>query len=258
MKRSLAPSVLAFLLFATQMPAAFGQNAQDRLIIVSSTGTVSAKADLAILTLTIRSTAPLASDAAAQNARKTKDVQAALATLGYSSNQYKLTSITFAPAGGAYSVLTQNSVTGIQASQFLYVFFEGSSLNDDSKFTHDVAVAIDALGKTGAMLGAAPFPYSAIQQGSAVTYTIKDPDSYEKEAVQKATESSHAEAQTIAQQMGIHISEMYRVSANLVRATRQQPDFRLEELPDLPYRYFSAQRNAVDISETATVNYAFK
>lgn len=255
MKGNLVVAVLASLLTITQMPPALAQNSTSRLITVSSTGTVSAKPDMAILTLTIRSSASLAVDAALQNTRKTKDVLAALAALGYSSNQYKLTSINFDPAGGPYSVLAQNSVTGIEASQILYLFFEGPNMNDESKFNDNVARAIDALGRAGALMGGVPFPYSAIQQGSMVTYTVKDPNPYEKEAVQKATESARLEAQTLAQQLGIQSTDLNRVSANLVRAPRQQPDNRLQ---GLPFQYYSTDRNSVEISETATVSFGFK
>jgi uncharacterized protein YggE len=65
----------ALLAIAPALPA-WQADAQARpLISVASTGKVTAKADLAVVFLSTRSSAPLAADALEQNRKKTQDVQ---------------------------------------------------------------------------------------------------------------------------------------------------------------------------------------
>ena len=60
---------------------------QDHVITVSRGGEAFAKPDLGILVMTIRSSAPIAEEAVAENGRKAKAVEAALAALGILSDR---------------------------------------------------------------------------------------------------------------------------------------------------------------------------
>ena len=68
-------------------------------ISVNADGKATAKADIAIVFMTVRSTSPLAADALDQNNKKVQDVKARLTALGYKDEQIKFSGNRFAPTG---------------------------------------------------------------------------------------------------------------------------------------------------------------
>ena len=236
--------------------------AQSHVITVNGSGQVFARPDLGILILTIQSSAPLAADALRQNARTASDVQAALASLGYGADSFKISPVVFTRAGGAYYGPNQPSVTGIQAVQFVYVFFGGDLLKDPHLLGEKAAAAIDALTKSGAA-PANPYPQ---QQAAIVVYTVKDPRPYQDQALQQALERAREGAQAIAKKMGVEITGLRSVStgfaggvvgrvAGSVGPYPQTPE---NALAELPYLFYSTRADQVAITASANLNYDFK
>lgn len=248
MKRLLVRAAFALLISATLVCVAPAQNSREHLITVSSTASVQVRPDLGILVLAIRSSGPLAADAVAQVAKKASDVQSALSSLGYPPGSFKIGPVTFARAGGPYYAPNLPSITGIEASQQVYVFFKGSELGMNRK----IAAAIDALSKAGASTPSLRIPLQ--QQGAMVLYTVKNPVYDEAQAFQKAMDEDHERAQAIARQMHVQITGLCCASAFV----RPYPQPAYSQLQDLPYRYYSTESDEVQISQTVTLNYDFK
>src|ERR1700733_5951808 len=83
-----------------QSPDAGSQSVQNHIITVSRSGEAYAKPDLGILIMSIRSTSPIADEAVSENGRKAAASQAALTSLGFGSQDFQITSVTFGQAGG--------------------------------------------------------------------------------------------------------------------------------------------------------------
>jgi uncharacterized protein len=252
-KRWLGKAAVA-LLFLVALPVMAGaQETRPHFITVNSTGSVLARPDLGILVMAVQSSAPLAADAITENAKKVKAVQAAIEGLGYSSKNYKIAPAVLSPAGGPYYAPGQPSITGILASQFVYVFFEGAELND-AELNQKSASAVDALIKAGAVPSVGPFRSTSQPRGTLIVYTIKDPSGEEAQALQNAMGDDRAKAEQIASHMHVQITGLVSINS-FVRSSTQQLSGRLE---DLPYRYYSTEGDEVKISETVTLAYTFK
>ena len=105
------------------------QENQMPAISVSASGKASAKPDLAVVFLNIKSTAPLAADALSQNSKKVEEVKSRLATLGYKDDQVKFSGNRFAPAGGGMFYGGQRP-TGFDVYNFVFVYLDGTQLKD--------------------------------------------------------------------------------------------------------------------------------
>jgi uncharacterized protein YggE len=254
MKKRLPAAALALFCAATPAIAQQIQNDSAHIIAVARTGTVYAKRDLAILTLAIQSSAPFAADALSENARKVKEVETSLAALGYSSSEYKVTSVSITKAGGPFFGPGQPAISGNEASQFVYVFFEDADLQDPDKLTQKAGAAIDALAKVGALPSyALSPPFIEPQQAEGtLLYTVKDPGPYEREAVQKALAAARDEAQAIAQQMGVKITGL---TLGMTGYSRTMPE---ASLTDLPYKYYSTESDGVKISQMANLHFGIQ
>jgi uncharacterized protein YggE len=256
MARTFAKTAVAIFVVLVASGVCRAQFQAAHVITVSSNSQVFARPDLGILILTIQSSAPLAADALRQNTRKAGDVQAALAALGYSADSFKISPAVFTRAGGRYYP-DQPSVTGIQAEQFIYVFFGSDQLKDQSQLGQRVAATIDALTKSGAA-AANPFPQ---QQTAMVVYTVKDPLPYEGRALQEALGRARDGADAIAKKMGVEISGLHSVSTGFLRGgvvggvITPYPQAAQNALAELPYHFYSTRADQVAITADATVNY---
>src|SRR5579872_2424605 len=163
-------------------PNAQSQSVQNHTITVSGGGEAHVKPDLGILIMSIRSTSPIADEAVAENGRKAKNVEAALAGAGIAPAGYQISSVTFAQPGGP-RFPGQPEISVYEATQYVYVFFEGADLNDVAELTQKSAAIIEALRKAGAVPANSGFPMGPIgpaaAQGALIIYTIKDPTQYE-------------------------------------------------------------------------------
>jgi len=97
MKKTFFLLLIALICMGTLSLSA--QENQKPMISVSADGKASAKADIAIVLMSVRSTSPLAADALEQNNKKVEDVKGRLTALGYKDAQVKFTGNRFAPSG---------------------------------------------------------------------------------------------------------------------------------------------------------------
>jgi uncharacterized protein YggE len=274
MKRHLSAAVL-ILLFSS-FPAVAGQvrmratmqepTLHGDVITVSRAGTAFAKPDLGILTMAIRSSEPLVEEATTDNVKKAKAAEAALAGLGYSPDQYKITSVAFGQdgAGGGMQYVQPNQPApmGYEVSQYIYVYFAGPELGDVTQLGEKEAAVIEALRKAGAV-PASPGPagsgriYPPQSQAAMVVYTIKDSDRYEREALQQALQRAREAAHDVARTMQVHIVRLDSVRTGFLGRSYPLRNG-LAPLEGLPYRFYSPTSDEVQISANATLNYIFK
>jgi uncharacterized protein YggE len=237
------------------------QNVQNHVITVSRSGEATAKPDLGILMMSIRSTSPIADEAVAENGRKATAVESALATLGFAPASYQITSVSFGQAGGP-RFPGQPEVTAYDATQYVYVFFEAADLNDVARLTTKSAELIEALRKAGAVpantgpiFAINPMPTAAM--GALMIYTIKDPTEYEHKALQVAIARARDAAQDIAVGTGVQITGLRNVESGYLRGN-VVPRSGSSPLEGLKYRFFSPKSDELQIIANATVQYDFK
>jgi uncharacterized protein YggE len=256
-------AIFAFFLFSPQFvlaqaqTEAQSQNFQDHVITVSRGGEAYAKPDLGILVMSIRSSAPIAEEAVAENARKAKAVESGLAQLGFVPAGYKITSVTFDQAGGPRYGVRQPEITAYEATQSVYVFFEGADLNDVAKLTEKTAAVIEALRKAGAVPGNGGGAGLPMAQGALIIYTIKDSAQYEKQALQQAIGRARDAAQDIATGTGVQITGLRNVKSSFLYGN-YAPRAGQNTLDGLNYRWYSTKNDEVEIGANATVDYNFK
>ena len=148
------------------------QNTKNHVISVVRNGTIFAKPDVGILAMTLHSSAPIAEEAVAANGGKAKAVESALDTLGYAHDAYQITSVIIGQAGGPYYVPNQRDITAYEATQYVYVFFQGTDLSDVVNLTEKSVAVMEALRKAGAVPVNTLGPRMPQQQGGMIIYTI--------------------------------------------------------------------------------------
>jgi uncharacterized protein YggE len=259
--RILVAAILAFSLFglpkvlAQPQADSESQNMQNHVITVSRGGDAIAKPDLGIMVMTIHSSAPIAEEAVAENGRKAKAVESALTALGYTSQGYKITSVTFGQAGGPRYGPSQSEIVAYEASQYVYVFFEGADLSDVVQLTEKTAAVIEGLRKAGAVPANTAMPMGPQMQGSLITYTIKDSAAYEKQALQKAIARARDAAQDVATGMGVQITGVRNIRTGYLMGNVGRGNIALE---GLSYSWYSTKSDEITIRANATVEYDFK
>jgi uncharacterized protein YggE len=254
-------SAVAQVAQAQGSEAAESQSVQNHVIRVSRSGEATAKPDLGILIMTIRSSSAIADEAVEANATKAKAVQSALAGLGFAPAAYQISSVIIGqPQGPRFP--GQGEVASYGATQYVYVYFEAADLSDVARLTDRTASVIEALRKAGAVpansspaLGGGPMPMAAL--GSLIIYTIKDPSPYEHQAMQVAVARARDAAQDIATGAGVQITGLRNVQSgylggNVIPRSGQSP------LEGLKYRWFSPKIDELQITANATVEYDFK
>jgi len=269
MKRVLVTRFLAFSVFAAstlaqprlseqggQTPNVESQSVRNHVITVSRAGEAYAKPDLGIMIMSIRSSSPIAAEAVAENARKAKVAEASLTGLGFAPSGYQLTSVIFGQAGATRYASSADSE--YDATQYIYVFFEGADLNNMELLTEKSASVIEALRKAGAVpANAGPQLSPVAAQGALIIYTIKDAAPYEHKALQMAIGRARDAAQDVAAATGVQITGLRNVqsgylSGNVVPRTGSSP------LEGLKYRWFTTKSDQLQIIANATVEYDFK
>lgn len=265
MQRLLVTQVLSFSLFVgvplisrAQRRAPLAQseapNTPDHVITATRSGTVFAKPDMGILIMSIRSFAPIAEEAVAENLKKAEAVESSLKSLGYSPDRYRLSPVELGRIGGPQY---GPSVTGVEAYRYVYVFFDGPSLSDLTRLTGQAATAIEALRKAGAVGVNVPGSFRAPAQQAMIIYTVKNSDRWEDQALHLALNRAIGAAQAIAKQMQVQIGGPRSVTTSLLLG-RYMPTSGLPELQGLPYRFYSTRSDEVEITANVTVEYNFK
>jgi uncharacterized protein YggE len=231
--------------------------AKAHVISVGRSGSAFAKPDVGILTMAIRSTSPIAEEAVAENERKAKQAESALATLGYAATSYKITSVIFGQTGGMYGP-NQPEITGYQASQYVYVFFEDADLSDPAKLAAKSAAAMEALRKAGAVPASTSNPRQLLQaQGGMIIYALKHSDECENEAVRKGFERARDAALALAKTVQVQITGVRYVKVGFL-AGSYMPYSGMPYLESLPYRFYSTRSDQVEVSASVIVEYDFK
>lgn len=241
---------------------------QGDMITVTRAGTVFAKPDRGILTMVIHSSEPLVEEATSDNVQKVKAVESALAGLGFSPNQYIITSVDFGRgraniAGGVqYVQPKQPPSMGYRVSQYVYVIFGRQDLSNVAQLSEKIAAVIEALRKAGAvptsptLEGAGRF-YPPGSRAALVVYTIKDSDKYEQEALQQALQRAKEAVHDVARTMQVHLIKLDNVRTGALRRAYPMRNG-LTPLEGLPYRFYSERSDEVQISAVATLTYIFK
>ncbi|MGA3326196.1 MAG: SIMPL domain-containing protein [Terriglobia bacterium] len=233
--------------------------AKSHVISVGRSGSTFAKPDVGILTMSIHSTSPIAEEAVAENERKAKEVASALAAQGFSPTSYKITSVIFGQAGRA-AMYDQNQpeIAAYQASQYVYVFFEGADLSDPAKLAAKSASVMEALRKAGAVPASAPNARMAPQgQGGMIVYAVKNSDEYENDAVRKGFDRARGAAYALAKAMEVQITGVRYVKIGFL-AGGYLPYSGMPYLESLPYHFYSTRSDQVEISASTVVQYDFK
>jgi hypothetical protein len=207
------------------------------------------------MVMTIHSSAPIAEEAVAENARKAKGVESALAALGYAPTGYKISAVTFGHAGGLRYGPSQPDSIAYKASQFVYVFFEAADLSDVVQLTQKTAAVIEALRKAGAVPGDGQGLRVPTAPSALIIYTMKDSREYERQALRQAIARARDAAQDIAQGLGVQITGLLSVKVGVLSGHLQRGNIALE---GLPYLFYSTRNDEVMIHANATVEYGFK
>jgi len=237
------------------------QNVEGHTITVSRSGEAYAKPDLGILMMSIRSTSPIADEAVGDNAQKAKDVESALAGLGFSPTEYEISSVRFGDQGGP-RFPGQSELTAYEANQYIYVFFEAADLADVAKLTQKAAAVIEALRKAGAVPANEGNGYGPVmigaQQGSLIIYTVKDAGEYERKALQVAITRARVAAQDIATGTGVHLTELRNIQSGYLAGSGVIPRSGQSPLTGLRYRFFTTKSDELIIIANVTLQYDFK
>jgi uncharacterized protein YggE len=226
-------------------------------ISVNAEGKASAKADIAIVFMTVRSTSPLAADALDQNNKKVQDVKARLTALGYKDEQVKFSGNRFAPTGAGIYYPGGQRPTGFDVYNNLSIYLDSQLLNDLAQFNARVSSLLDELSKAGAAPTNTPISSMSMGGSSVVAFSIKDPAPYEKQASLQALEKARSLADEIAQRMKVQItgvestfvSPMGRVGPQGMAGT---------PLEEVPYEYFSSSMDGIPVRVRVDVRYTYK
>jgi uncharacterized protein YggE len=225
-------------------------------INITSTGKVTAKADLAIVFLTPRSSAPLAADALDQNKKKVGEISAKLAALGYKEPQVKWSGHRFSPSGQGMYYGPGQRPTGFDVYNNLYVTIEGAELKNLSDFNAKMGTLLDELSKLGAQPSMMAISPMSMGGASVVAFTLKDAAQYEREAYQQAIDKARPIADEIAKRMKVQITGVAGVnSSSMNRIMTAGP---INPLDELPYEYISSSLEEVPIRVRVDVRYAYK
>ncbi len=249
------PAFLAICFFLPVAAAAQNGNCAGAMLTVNRSADVYAAPDLGILNLSIRSSAPEAAVALAENERKAGQVRSTLAALGFAPGRLQITPVAFSRLGGPYYGPNQPEITGIEAIQFVHVFFSGAAL-EESQLNAKVAAVIDALAKVGIAPAFVPGqPYR--QQNGMLVFTVKTPQAFERQAMARALANARQAAQDIAGQLHLRLIALVRINANPVY-NPPMPFATAGILHGLPYRFYAYGNTKVRITANVMLEYAYQ
>ena len=260
------PLAVTLALFFSVLPiraqnpvAAESETSPAHVISVSRSGQVFAKPDVGILAMTIRTSAPIAEEAVAENERKAAEANKALAALGYAPQSYQISSVIFGQAGGNPMMYggDQPAMGGYQATQYVFVFFDATDLSDPKQLAAKSAAAMEALRKAGAMPTNTTSMRVPQSGGGMIIYAIKASDVYENRAVEEALGRDREAAQGVAKAMHVQITGLRSIKVGYLGGTLLSQSG-LPFLESLPYHFYSNKSDEIKIGANATVEYEFK
>jgi uncharacterized protein YggE len=245
---------MGILAVAGLVTPVLAQIAEHQTISISATGKVAARPDLAVVYLSIRASAPLAADALDQNSRKVREVQAKLTSLGYQPDHIRFSGNRFTPPGGGVYYGGRERPTGFDVFNNFYVYLDGQDLKDAAAFNAKVAALLDELSKIGAGPINGPMPVS-MAAGAVVVFTVKSPESYEKQAYQQALDKARPLADDVARSMKVQITGIDSVYTSGAVRSMMPVGYPLDELP---YEYLSSSIDEVPVRVTLNVRYSYR
>jgi len=250
---------VVLLLFVVTCVGTLSSSAQENRkpsIDVSVSGKASAKPDIAIVYMTLRSTSPLAANALDENNKKAEDVKAHLTAQGYKNEQVKFTGNRFAPSGGGSYYAGGQRPPGFDVYNNFFVYIEGPELGDATGFNKRVSALLDDLSKVGA--AGSNFSNANIAMGGSavVAFSVKEPAPYEQQAALEALDKARPLAEEIARHMKVRItgSQWTTVTPSGNRAVGMPATL----VDELPYEYYSFSMEEVPVPVRVNVHYTYK
>ena len=225
-------------------------------ISVNAVGKASAKADIAIVFMTVRSTSPLAVDALDQNNKKVQDIKARLTALGYKDEQVKFSGNRFAPTGERIYYAGGQRPTGFDAYNNVSIYLDPQLLNDVAQFNARVSSLLDELSKAGASPTNTPISNTSMGGSSVVAFSVKEPAPYERQALLQGLEKARSFADEIARRMKVQITGIE--STFVSPMDRSAMGGAMSPLDEVPYEYFSSSMDEVPIRVRVDVRYTYK
>jgi uncharacterized protein len=184
-------------------------------IRVTGDAKISARPDRVQIDIGVTTRAPHSEDAAAQNARAVEAVLAAVRKASGPTATLRTVNYSLHPDYQYHSGGGEPTLTGYTASNVVQV-----TLDDLAK----IGGAIDAATQAGA------------NQVQGIQFTLRDQDAVRAEALRTAAQRARAEADVLAQALGLKVLRVLTVEENTPRIT--------------PVRVFAAARSAA--AEAAT------
>lgn len=225
----------------------------EKVIAVSSMGTVRALPDLAVILLEVRSTSPLAANALEENNNKRTAVMAKLGELGLEEDQIEFSANQFTPAGGGRYIPGGQRPTGFDVYSTLQIQVPIAGRGEED-LGIQIASVLDELSKAGASTLSRDISMYSLGDSSAVVFTLEDPGEQEKAAYEQAFSKARPVAEQIAQKMGVKIRGVQSVRSSMPRQpVRPYPTPSL-----LDFEHISTSPDELTIKANVTVNFSFQ
>lgn len=262
------------LIVALSPMCAFAQSdrAKDRGFWVAASSEVTVPADEGIVIMVIRSAAPGADNALAQNQQTTQQVMRTLNDLHlegkYRFTANRLSNTSDAPAvfhpyqtGSApfspslYRPGSSCDRPTFQVSKYVLVTFDASDLADP-EFDRTLAATIDALTDAGALQ--LELPAEATQTRSPVFFALKDSQPAQLGAIRQASERARAQAEEVAKSLGVKLGPIIDARVNRPLELQLPRVQQLTILDEVGLRFYSNSKDAVSIPATFAVQFSTK
>jgi hypothetical protein len=178
-----------FLGVVTLSAATADEGPQQRTITVTGEGEVSASPDLAIISFAVETTAPLARDAADENARKSGALAAALKKTLQDKDKISTTRYSLDPV---YEQRDRGTTGPPEISGYIA--------------RNEVRVELHALDKVGALIDVAT--EAGANRVSDLQFTLDDRASFLHDALQSAGQEAHVQAKSVAAALGVKLKQI--------------------------------------------------
>lgn len=227
--------------------------------IFSSTGEakILVKADVGVLLMSLRATAPLAADALRAVNDKAKMIAAALAA-ARPAGTWRVTPPEILRAGGPYYGPNQPTLTGYEALELVYVNFSAAEIADHGAMAATEARLVDELTRLGASTRLGQQPNGNQLGGDMLIYALQDPSAARARAVATATAKAVARARAAAAALGEMLGPLRSVSVNTGGYANGVVGGMIANSTAasyFPYTAYSLRPDAVEVTASVTVSY---
>lgn len=266
---------IAMLLIAALTPmSAFAQSdrAKVRGFWVAASAAVTVPADEGIVIMLIRTVAPGAGNALAQNDQTTQRVTQAPNDL-HLEGKYKFSADRFnndgvsplalrayQPGSAPFSPRLYRPGTpceSFEVSKYVLVTFDSSDLADPN-FNGTLASTVDALLDAGAQQPELQTDAAQTRSGRTVFFTLKDPQPVQLEAIREATARARAQAEEVAKSSGFKLGGIIDARVNRPMELQLPRVQELTILDEIGLRFYSDSKDAITIPATFAVQFSTK